>query len=88
MTELPRGLSKKPGTSVERERVQESFSRLRDAIGREFGWAPTARRWVLPFAAFAVGVAMALRKRTAGQRGRVQAGVRKTPRLPRHNAAK
>lgn len=51
-------------TSPERERVQRNFERLRDAVGKEVGWMPTTRRWILPIAAFAVGVAIAIRRRS------------------------
>jgi hypothetical protein len=52
-------------TSRERQRVEENLTRLREAIGREIGWAPRARAWILPIAAFAVGVAVALNRRAA-----------------------
>lgn len=53
-----------PKSSPERERVQRNFERLRDAVGKEIGWMPTTRRWILPIAAFAVGVAIALKRRS------------------------
>ncbi len=53
-----------PKSSPERDRVQRNFERLRDAVGKEIGWMPTTRRWILPIAAFAVGVAIALKRRS------------------------
>ena len=42
-----------------RQELESRFEDLRQALDRELGWAPTARTWVLPLAAFASGLALA-----------------------------
>lgn len=55
-------------TAAERQRVEQNLRRLREAIGREVGWAPTARTWILPILAFAVGATLALNRRSRRRR--------------------
>ena len=42
-----------------RQELESRFDDLRRALGREIGWAPAARHWILPLTAFATGVALA-----------------------------
>ena len=47
-------------------RRQEAEARLADvrrAFGREVGWTPRSKVWVLPLVAFGVGLALALARR-------------------------
>lgn len=59
---------KTESTDLERERVASNLLRLRDAVRREVGWMPTAKAWVLPITAFAVGLAIAVQRRTRARR--------------------
>ena len=43
--------------------VEERLDELRRAIGRELGWTPKTKMWIVPLMAFACGVALALAKR-------------------------
>ena len=42
-----------------RQELEARFDDLRRALDRELGWAPAAKTWVLPLAAFASGLALA-----------------------------
>ncbi len=42
-----------------RRELESRFGDLRRALDREIGWAPAARSWILPLAAFASGMALA-----------------------------
>jgi len=42
-----------------RRRAEDRLDELRDTLDREFGWAPTAKAWVVPLVGFATGLALA-----------------------------
>jgi len=44
----------------QRRRFESSLDDLREALEGEFGWAPRARRWMLPIVAGAVGLVAGL----------------------------
>ena len=73
-------------TSIERRQVQDNLARLQEAIGREVGWAPTARRWILPIVAFAVGTAVALGRRRRARALGTPAGKLGPRRVPKTSA--
>ncbi len=51
-----------------RRDLEERVADLRDALSREFGWAPRAATWLLPMLAGAAGLAAGLLLRRSSRR--------------------
>lgn len=42
-----------------RQEFEAQFANLRQSVGREVGWTPKGKTWIMPLTAFACGVAIA-----------------------------